>query len=408
MTRFHVGKPAPSVDVIDREHEIKYLVSKMRSKGINYNVATIGHRRIGKTSILLKVRDILSRDKKFVVVYFDVKKNMAEPKIFLNRLEKTVFDAYMEKLSATEKIGARANKMSYTIPKILSAITSKKIKSIGADLSPDGIITPKIEFGSKVSDYSTFFLSVFSTPTAFAEASRLKFVVVLDEFQEIAELKRYPGLKNIFALFRSIIQERGKDVSFIVSGSRVHMLESILGGGESPLFLHFERQVISEMDETNSINLFNKYLKARKMGKTGTGYDVAKESYQLVGGQPFYLMALAEGWQVGETASKTLDRLLREPLGTLRLYAQYVLSEDLRAATGGPILRTILSALSDSDGGYTYSELSKKMSVPMSAISRYIPSLVDADLVNSDRGALKVRDKVIHQYLKQEALETSS
>lgn len=397
MTKFHVGKPAPSEDLVDREDEVKYLVSKMRSASINYNIATIGHRRIGKTSILLKVKDILSKNKKFVVVYFDVKKNMGDPKIFLNKLEKEIFDAYADKLGTLEKITAKAGKLSSAVTKITSAITSMKIKSIGSDIRPDGTITPKIEFGDKVADYSTFFLSVFQTPTAFAKHSNLKFVVILDEFQEFEELNRYPGLKNIFSLFRSVIQERGKNVSFIISGSRVHMLESILGSGESPLFVHFERQVISEMNEINSIKLFNKYLKARKLGENDS---IAKIAYQLVGGQPFYLMAITEGWNRGEKVAETLNRLLTDPLGTLRLYTEYVLSEDLKVATGGPILKTILSALSDSDNGHSFSELAKKTGIPMNTISRYIPSLLTADLITQAGGAIKIRDKVILEYLK--------
>ncbi|MGI0060794.1 MAG: hypothetical protein ACREBJ_13620, partial [Nitrosotalea sp.] len=133
-----MGKPAPSEDLVDREDEIKYLVSKMRSVSINYNIATIGYRRIGKTSILLKVRNILSKNKRFVVVYFDVKKNMGDPKIFLNKLEKEIFDAYINKLGALEKITVKAGKLSSAVTKITSAITSMKIKSIGSDIRSDG------------------------------------------------------------------------------------------------------------------------------------------------------------------------------------------------------------------------------------------------------------------------------
>lgn len=401
MTKFHVGKPAPPEDLVDRESEISYLKTRVISTTLNYNVATIGYRRVGKTSILLKLKHILSKEKKFVVVYFDVKKNMGEPKIFLTRLGKAIFDAYLEKLGTMEQISAKTKKYSSIIPTIISAITSKKIKSIGADISPDGTLSPKIEFGDKVVDYSTFFLSVLQTPTAFAEHSDLKFIIILDEFQDLTDLKRYPGLKNIFDLFRSIIQERG-NVSFIISGSRVHLLESILKKGSSSLFVHFERQVIQEMNENNSIILFNKYLKARKIKPDN---NIAKKAYQLVGGQPFYLMAMAEAWKGGEDVSDTFNRLLTDSLGSLKLYAEYVLSEDLGTATGGPILRTILRALSDSDTGYSYSEIAKKISVPMDTLSRYMPSLEDADLVISGYKSFRIRDRVIREYLKLEANE---
>ena len=401
MTKFHIGKPTPPEDLVDRKSEITYLKTRLISTSLNYNVAVIGYRRIGKTSILLKIKDILSKDKKFVVVYFDVKKNMGEPKIFITRLARAIFDAYLDKLGAMEKISAKTKQYSSIIPKLVSAITSKKIKSIGADISPDGTISPKIEFGDKVADYSSYFLSVLQTPTAFAEQSNLKFVIILDEFQDFADLNRYPGLKNIFDLFRSIIQERG-NVSFVISGSRVHLLESILSSGTSSLFVHFERLAIKEMDEENSILLFNKYLKARKIKPDNS---TAKESYQLVGGQPFYLMAMAEAWKKGDSVLEIFNHLLTDPLGSLKLYAEYVLSEDLGDATGGPILKTILRALSDTDTGYSYSEISKKIATPMDTISRYMPSLENADLIHQENRSFRIRDKVIREYLRLETDE---
>lgn len=405
MTKFHVGKPAPPEDLVDRKTEIEYLKSRMMLTSLNYNVAVIGYRRIGKTSILLKIKDIFAKHKKFVVVYFDVKKNMGEPKIFLSRLSKTIFDAYLEKLSTTQKLNAKTSKFASTlIPRLVSAMTSKSIKSIGFDVTPAGTVSPKIDFEPKVLDYSSYFLSVLQTPTALASESKLKFVVILDEFQDLVALNRYPGLKNIFDLFRSVIQDRG-NVSFVVSGSRVHMLEAILGkGGSSSLFVHFERLVVKEMDESDSKILFEKYLKARKMKPSG---NTAKEAYELVGGQPFYLMAMAEAWKEGEDATQTFNRILTDPLGSLKLYAEYVLSEDLNAATGGPILRTILRALSDSDKGYSYSEISKKTSIPMDTLSRYMPSLEDADLIVQKQKLFRIRDRVVREYLRLEVMELS-
>lgn len=385
---------------MDRKEEVKYIVTKMKSKGISYNLAVLGYRRIGKTSILFKVKEILSRHEETAVVYFDVKENMAEPKMFLTRLEKAIFDAYLEKLGFSTRIGAKANRATEFFAKIREALTSKKIKSITANISSNGIILPKIEFEDKVADYSTLFLSVFKSATAFAEKSNLKFIIILDEFQDLSDLDRYPGLKDMFSLFRSVIQQRGKTVSFIVSGSRVHMLQTILGSGESPLFVHFERYSIQEMDKRNSLEFFNKYLAAKKAKPNN---KAAEQAYELVGGQPFYLMAIAEKWNQGDDINAVFQSLLTDSLGTLRLYAEYVLSEDLADATGGPILKTILQALSGNNEGYTVSELAKKISVSLEKLPRYLKPLVDADLVTKTGGRYAVRDKMLREYLRVQA-----
>lgn len=405
MTKFYVGKPAPPEDLIDRKEEVKYIISKMKSKGISYNLAILGYRRIGKTSILFKVKKILSSSEEIAVVYFDVKQNMADPKTFLTRLERGIFDAYLEKLSFSTKIGTKANKATEFFTKIREALTSKKIKSISADISSNGIILPKIEFEDKITDYGTLFMSVFKSATAFAEKSNLKFIIILDEFQDLADLDRYPGLKDIFSLFRSIIQQRGKTVSFIVSGSRVHMLQAILGSGESPLFVHFERYTVQEMDKQNSLEFFNKYLAAKKLKSNN---KVAEQSYELVGGQPFYLMAIAERWNTGDDINAVFQNLLTDPLGVLKLYAEYILSEDLSDATGGPILKTILQALSDSSTGYAVSELAKKISVSLTKLPRYLKPLTDADLITKTDGKYTVRDKMLREYLRVQAEALSS
>ena len=68
MVKFAIGSPVSPKELVDRKDEIKYLTTRMKSKSINYNIAVLGYRRVGKTSILKKLEDILSNDQKFVVV----------------------------------------------------------------------------------------------------------------------------------------------------------------------------------------------------------------------------------------------------------------------------------------------------------------------------------------------------
>lgn len=397
MAKFYIGKPAQPKDLIDRKNECDYLLERLRSKKINYNIALLGYRRIGKTSILQKVQSHLDKDANFVIVYFDVKHHMTEPKAFLNRLEKAIFDAYVAKLNTSSKISTKTSKSLEIFSRIKDALESKKIKSVSARIGTDGVITPSVEFGEKqVSDYSSLFLSVLQTPTAFADKSGLKFVIILDEFQDLHKLDRYPGLKEIFDLFRSIVQQRGNNVSFVISGSRVHMLENILGGGESSLFVHFQILNVKEMDEENSIKLFNAYLKARKLKANNA---VSKKAFDLVGGQPFYLMALADRWHPKSNIEDEYRRSLTDSLGSLKLYADYLLSEDLSKVQSGPISRTILQTLAFMDG-CSVSELAKAIDVSLTKLPRYLNPLSDADLVLKKDGKYYVRDRMLQDYLK--------
>ena len=402
MTKFKIGSPASPKDLVDRKGEIKDLLSKMKSKSINYNVAVIGYRRIGKTSILIKLKEMLVKEDDYVAVYFDVQKNMAEPKIFFTRLQKAVFDAYIEKLSKAQKVRTKSSQVVGTVlSKLLEAIRSKKITSIGATITPEGAIIPKIDFGDKKPDYTEVFYSVFRTMKAFADKSNIKFIIILDEFQDFADLKRYSGLKEVFNLFRAVVQERGDNVSYIISGSRVHMLNTILDSGKSSLFTHFEKLAIPDMDKKYSVELFTKYLSARKIK---VDKKVAEKAFELVTGVPFYLMVLAEAWNPQNDITDTYYEILINPLGALKNYVDYVLSEDLGSVKGGPILRTILRALATSDG-LSYSEIGHKIDVAITKLPFYMINLEKSDLVKQVDKKFIIRDKIVRDYLKIEAEE---
>ncbi len=404
MTKFQIGSPAAPAELIDRKEEVKELLTKMRSKSINYNVAVLGYRRVGKTSVLTKLKDELSNDKNIIPIYFDVQKNMAEPKIFFTRLGKTILDAYVQKLSTLQKIQAKTRIAADTTVKLLGAIKSKKITSFSTHITPDGIIIPTVKIDDKKPDYANVFYSVFRTLQVLAEGNKIKFVVILDGFQDLTKLNRYNGLKEIFNLFRAVLQERGDNVSYIISGSRVHMLTKILDSGKSPLFTHFDKMIIREMDEKFSVELFTKYLKAKKV-KVEKG--IPGKAYELVGGIPFYLMVLAETWKPKDNIEETFYHNLTDSLGTLKNYVDYVLSEDIASIKGGPILKSILGCLatSDDNNGLTYSEISHKIDVSMSKLPFYMGNLENSDLVEKIGKKYKIRDKIVKEYLKIEAHE---
>lgn len=396
-----IGKPASPDELVDREKEVGEIVTKMRSK-INYNIAVIGYRRIGKSSILEKAAHVLSGDRKTVVVYFDVKKHLADPRSFLINLQGAIFNAYVKKIGHLGKLQARTGKSLEFIGKITQALTSKKIRGIGIEIapgtSPDNFtVTPKLEFADKVIDYMPMFLSVFKTVNALAEENEMKFVIILDEFQDIMQLHRYKGLKNILDLFRSVIQERGKNVSFIVCGSHVHLLRSLLSSGKSALFQHFTDLCVGDMDRKNSVLLFNEYLTAKGLKAND---KAASEAFDLVGGQPYYLMAMAEAWQPGKNMHGVFQTLLASSVGSLGLYVQYVLAEDIATAQGGPMLKSILEKLATSDKGLSYSEIAKALGIRTQFVVPYVNELVKTDLIVKEGALYSIRDKIIKEYLR--------
>ena len=395
-----VGSPSTPEGLVGRQEEVKEIVDKMKS-GIGYNLALIGYRRIGKSSVLAKVGDILDGDKKTVVVNFDVQYNMGEPKSFLRNLQGAIFEAYMKKLGTFQRLHAKAKHPEF-ISRIASALSSKKIRGVGVEMYTDAVlgdvrVMPKLEFATKEKDYRSMFETVFATVNAIADDSGFKFVIILDEFQDMIKLKRYRGLKNIMDLFRGVLQQRSKNVSYVVCGSQVHLLETLLLQGDSSLFQHFAPISIGEMKKKEAVKLFNTYLKNRgKKSKTA----LANDAYDLVGGHPYYLMALAEDWSPKKSLKEIFETSISSPVGILRLYANYVISEAMSRVQGGPILNSILMELAKSDAGMTYTEIGGRFDEPANSMAPYMKEMVKTDLVKKDGTKYFVRDRVIKEFLR--------
>ena len=407
-----IGSPADPATVVNRNTETSALVSKMLTKKINYNIALVGHRGIGKTTILRRAMHELAAHDNVAVAYFDVRENLTEPRRFLATLERAILDAYMSaKRSGRGSMATGRDRALRLANRAVAALLSRRIKSVELGISGEGAVTPRLVVDEARPDYGQLLVSVLQSASALAERDRLKFVVMIDEFQDLAALSRYPGLGDVLALFRSAVQGRGPNVSFVVGSSRVRLSEAVLGGARSPLFGHFCMQPVGELDRASSALLFKKCLRTRGQPGSRAGGPpaaaaarAAAAAHELVGGHPYYLMALAGAWDGSEDVKSTYGRSLEPPLGLLHLYCEYVLSEDVGSAVKSPLSRAILEAAAvgggdDGCGIRSYSAMAKALSYRIERLPRYVRPLVDADLLDDGSG-FAVRDPVLRDYLR--------
>ena len=112
-------------------------------------------------------------------------------------------------------------------------------------------------------------------------------------------------------------------------------------------------------------------------------------------------MALAEEWNPKKSLSEIFDKSLSSPVGVLRLYANYVISESTSRAQGGPILNSILTELAKSDTGMSYTEIGDKLDEPATSIVPYMNELVKVDLVRKDKKVYFIRDRVVKEFLRR-------
>jgi AAA+ ATPase superfamily predicted ATPase len=368
-------------ETVDRKEEVERLVRSLSNRRKNVNYALIGPRQIGKTTILREVRQRLS-NAGLITVHLDFGVYRFAPAEFSETLIRSLLQEYARKLGKIEKAFKKANEL---FGKLKGLKRVRPVFEVGPD-QPSSILVHL----ERVEENPREALELaFKYASALAEESKRKVVVILDEFQHYAEFDSLPKLHGALDIFRAAIDVRG-NVSYVVSGSRVHFLKQVLGDGKSPLFGRFTIQEVGTLQE--------KYAKELFKEACASGGQEAEEAFKLVGGHPFYLLALAEGRMQREKESikETYERLLESPTGSLHLYVKYVLSEDLGRGISGSRFVKILKSLAPK--ALKVSEISSATGIKLTNLPWYIGKLIEYDLVEKTAGEYSIKDSVVRDY----------
>lgn len=405
-----VGKPAPPEFLIDRNAIVNKLVKDLSNPGIHPSFALVGYRRIGKTSILDKVKQELEK-KGLIVVYFDVNERNADPESFLTDLETEILEEYKNHIDRFQRTKLKLSKAKNLVIQKISDVVSS-IEEVGVEVSPDGTITAKIQFGqgkedmNNKRDYSRQFRSVFKTADAVAEKSGKRVVLMLDEFQDLVKLNEFAGIRDVVGLYRGVLQRRG-NVAHVISGSRVHMLRNMLDNKDSPLYQHFIVQDVKELDAADAQKLFTTVFKSKNPEyKSKQGEEEldtrAREAVEIVGSNPFYLTVMAREWDGKAPLLEIFQALISSPTGTLYIYTSYVLAEDLGSAKGGPLLKKIVREMAVATNPIEASEIAKRVHKTQNYLQFYLDQLVKFDVIKSaGRGLYVLVDPVISHCLRK-------
>jgi AAA+ ATPase superfamily predicted ATPase len=381
-----VGKPQR--EIVDRDEEIQKLTDSLSESSKHVNYALIGPRRIGKTTILLKVKEKLER-KGLIVTYVDLSVYRFSPYDFAQNIMSQITRAYAKDLGTIERA-------SMTVSNLMKTLTKLKRLRLTIEPSVDEAgqfsvqIRPQVE---ETQDYRSIFLLAFDYANEISKKSRRRIVIIIDEFPSLLEFKRYAKLEAITELFRSILESR-ENVEFVVSGSRVHFMRDILGKGESPLFGHFVIMDIVPLLREPAIEL---YLRGTKSNR-----KEAEAAWQLVGGHPYYLIMLGENRKPEESIEETYLRILTSPSGALNLYVNYILKEDLGSSTKQTRLVRILQAISQ--GKNSASQIAKNVNLKLSSLPFYLRELEKYDLIRKEKGQYFITDKIINDYFKAQKI----
>ncbi|MBW2123074.1 MAG: ATP-binding protein, partial [Deltaproteobacteria bacterium] len=204
---FHYGGKVSGENFWDREGEIRELLGDIRS---HQHVIVFSQRRLGKTSLVLKVLEEAAKEG-LVSVYVDL-----YPVSTLGELIEEYGRAIARALGPYEK--AR---------KLMRELFSRLHLTMGVD--PAG--NPQWSVGFDRSQEAESFEEVISALDRYLVRKGRNGVVVFDEFQQIIETDGDKTEKRL----RSAIQMHGQ-VSYVFVGSKKHLLSDLFSNPNRPFY----------------------------------------------------------------------------------------------------------------------------------------------------------------------------
>lgn len=360
-----LGDPVSGEYFINREQELNLLQRRLDSFLNNEqkrNVAIIGHRKIGKTSLTSEfIKKNKQKDCLFVPIYI--------PENSPNSLMKR---AIGELLSAGLLFKTQKSSDFLNLAQVVALAKEHFPRTV--NLAMD---LPEND------DDSQAFKRILLLFDAFQKESNLPLVIVFDEFQRLADPKYGDAIDN----FRETISRQPK-IWYIISGSSVGMLTQIVSSSDSALFGHFEQQPIVEFDFTNSVKLVQHRLKGIKLGQTEIGFF-----YELTNGNPYYLDLISFRIR-GICSERGLDRVNEDVIVT-------AITFELFTAGGGVYthLTSLIEQSFEKRGFETYvklikaiakgntrlADIAKESNIELTSLPRYIKKLIDLDFIKKTK-----------------------
>jgi len=207
----------------DRREETAKLISAVNN---GRNVTLYSLRRMGKTGLIFHLFKKLENSKKTAAVYCDIYQTQN-----INDFVKVFSNAVLRKLESK--------------PKKFFKQTMEIFKNIRPRVTADKYTgEPLLEFAVERSE------SLLPSLKEIFEYLRIKsqkekIVIALDEFQQITE---YPE-SNVEAILRSEIQTM-QNVSFIYSGSKKHIMQSMFTGSSRPFYQSTEMLLLNNIKQS--------------------------------------------------------------------------------------------------------------------------------------------------------------
>ena len=258
---FKFGKEVSGYQFYDRQEAMHSLLRKLRDGSTN--VVLFAPRRYGKTSLVLKVIEQLSRADGVCGLCFDMTR-VPSVERFCEEYANAVYAMFGGRRELVHKF------MDY-------------LSHLHPTFSISGEV--KLDYGAKMS--ATSIAEVLDLPEKLAHDMGDKpIVVAFDEFQDVAELSKEFPLEKIF---RSCIQAH-KNVRYVFLGSKTHLMKRMFGDATRPFYNSALPMPLPKPPEDESIEfLTSRFRDAGLVLSMENARSILAASENI----PYYLQAIA-------------------------------------------------------------------------------------------------------------------
>ena len=347
---------------------------------VSNQILVTGYRGVGKSFLLMKLLQELPKN--FLTVYLDISKVYGIQKGKIT--EEKILRALLEEMEKT--IQKKAPKSVYNnIHSTVSKIRTKKydFRNSGSIL---GITIPNVE-----DDYEKLSRFVMEFPQKIVDEIETMngFVIIIDEFQLLGELK---SPEAFFWLFRSYSQNQD-NVSYIFTGStaasseiisKINGINGAFGGRMIPFLIEpFNRQTTQKYLE-NKVN---------ELKFTQNGF---KRFYKCTQGFPVYInsfcsvMSETQEYDVQMVTETFYTKIDQIAIMWISIWSTLNIKEK-------DIVTTLVEY-----GPQNWKTLSQRSNTSSKTLIKYLNSLKNKGIISHTNRIYKVKDHMLKAWLKHQ------
>src|SRR3989344_7103329 len=312
--------------VFKREYYLDLLDKNTDSfkKGTAKNIALLGPRKSGKTLI---VKEHLKNVKDVVSVYIDLEKISLNPENFsIEFIGNIIFHFLRKPLNEYKKFLLLEHLLKFE-DELKSKNAFSLVKTIENELLK---IKP---------DQKLLVESAFKFAEILGKETNKKFLIVLDNFENLLDLNNFSQIKDIL----SIINFDAENISYIATSSAIK--ESLAS------LKKFECYEIKNLEKNEAIELIESII--------GKGKNASEDIFALTHGHPFVTIIVSKKYNEVKDAKRAFLIELLQKNNALYNYCSDSLGYYYNRARGQTLLKTILKVVANEELRLT--DISKKI-----------------------------------------------